>query len=132
MPNIDELSNIVLRAKIPGNNLLAMDTDFFPNTQSGSRGYLSATPASRTRVPYDGYRLRHREGNLGMRFVGSGVNTNGSLRPAPHPFRSGLVVNGYLGGTWYSIGGELFVRLVRGAPALRQKLNSRYVIPNVA
>ena len=52
VPNIDELSNIVLRAKIPGNNLLAMDTDFFPNTQSGSRGYLSATPASRTRVPY--------------------------------------------------------------------------------
>ena len=115
VPNIDELSNIVLREKIPGNDQPAIDTSFFPNTQSGSAGYLSATPARKTRVVYDGYRLRHPEGNLAMGFVGSGVNTDGSVD--------------YLGGTWSSPrSGEFFVRLVRGAPALRQKFNSRYVI----
>ena len=130
VPNIDELSNIVLREKIPGNNQPAMDTDFFPNTQSGSKGYLSATPQSRTRDPYDSYRFRHPEGNLGMRFVGSGLTTRGVLRRAPHPFWPGRTIGGYRGGTWSrsGVGGRFFVRLVRGAPALRQKLNSRYVI----
>ena len=121
MPNLDELSNIVLRKRIPDNNQPAIDTDFFPNTQSG--GYLSASPATPV-----GPRSGYRPGNLTMRFVGSGLNTDGTFRrvgPVAHLRKS------FVGGTsdvGRESGEQHPVRLVRGAPALRQTSNSRYVI----
>ena len=115
VPNLDELSNIVLRKKIPGNNQPAIDTDFFPNTQSG--GYFSASPATRI-VPQFGSPM-----HLTMRFVGSGLGSNG------FPLRLGVNAP-FVGGTpGFGFQTEEHpVRLVRGAPALSQTSNSRYVI----
>lgn len=119
VPNFDELSNIVLRKMIPGNNSPAIDTDFFPNTNTQSGEYRSAS--SFAPPPLSIPHRRAQGAQLTMRFVGSGPRRSSRSRNNPSFF---------VGGTPHSAVGseELPVRLVRGAPALRQTSNARYVI----